>query len=106
MLKTAQNKNSIFIFAFALFCFAFPFRTVLYDNSLSRLDLTYALALNGTTRIDDYHGNTLDKAFVNGHYYCDKAPGLSLAGVPVLLALRPFVPQKALLPENMAVHYL
>lgn len=104
--QTGQNGTAVLLFVLMLFCFAFPFRGVLYDNVLSRLDLTYALVLHRTTRIDAYHSNTLDKALVKGHYYCDKAPGLSLAGVPVLVAITPFVPTEALRPENKVVHYI
>lgn len=52
-------------------------------NANSRFDLTRALIEHHTFRIDAYHGNTGDKSFFNGHYYSDKAPGLSLAAVPV-----------------------
>lgn len=51
-------------------------------NVSSRLNLTYALAEDGTFRIDAYHQNTGDKVFYRGHYYTDKAPGLSLLAVP------------------------
>jgi hypothetical protein len=52
-------------------------------NQYSRFDLTRALVEHHTFRIDAYHRNTGDKAFFNGHYYSDKAPGLALAAVPV-----------------------
>jgi len=47
------------------------------DNQivLSRLDLLHALVFEKTCAIDVYENNTLDKAFYQGHYYCDKAPG-------------------------------
>jgi tetratricopeptide (TPR) repeat protein len=51
-------------------------------NVSSRLNLTYALAEYGTFRIDAYHQNTGDKVFYRGHYYTDKAPGISLLAVP------------------------
>ncbi len=51
-------------------------------NVSSRLNLTYALAEYGTFRIDAYHHNTGDKVYYRGHYYSDKAPGLSLLAVP------------------------
>ncbi len=52
-------------------------------NAQSRLDLTRSIVEHHTLRIDSYHQNTGDKAFFKGHYYCDKAPGLSLAAVPI-----------------------
>lgn len=47
----------------------------------SRLALTRALVVDGTTRIDRWH-TTEDRASYNGHYYSDKAPGLSLLAIP------------------------
>jgi hypothetical protein len=34
--------------------------------------------------IDSYHVNTGDKAFFNGHYYSDKAPGTAFLASPVV----------------------
>lgn len=57
-------------------------------NQNSRLDLVRAIVEQGTLRIDDFHQNTQDKAFVNGHYYSDKAPGLALLAVPIAKAVQ------------------
>jgi hypothetical protein len=51
-------------------------------NQDSHFDLTRALVEQHTVRIDSYQANTGDKAFFNGHFYCDKAPGLSLLAAP------------------------
>lgn len=51
-------------------------------NTASRLMLVYALGDRGTIAIDGLHRQTGDLAFKDGHYYCDKAPGYSLIGVP------------------------
>lgn len=51
-------------------------------NQNVRFDLTRAVVERRTLTIDAYHENTLDKAFRNGHYYCDKPPGVSFLGVP------------------------
>lgn len=56
-------------------------------NEYSRYDLVRALVEDGTTSIDRYHENTGDKAFYDGHYYSDKAPGTAFLGVPVYLLL-------------------
>lgn len=61
-------------------------------NQNSRFALTMALVEQGTVQIDTYADNTGDYAMIDGHRYSDKAPGLSLAAVPVYLmtrALRP-----------------
>lgn len=60
-------------------------------NQNSRFDLVRAIVERGTLRIDDYHDNTNDKAFANGHYYSDKAPGLAFLAVPVAFAARPLM---------------
>jgi hypothetical protein len=60
-------------------------------NQNSRFDLVRAIVEQGTLRIDAYHENTDDKAFANGHYYSDKAPGLALLAVPIAMAARPLL---------------
>lgn len=57
-------------------------------NQNSRLDMVRAIVEQGTLRIDAFHQNTEDKAFANGHYYSDKAPGLALLAVPIAEILR------------------
>ena len=57
-------------------------------NQNSRLDLTRAIVEERTFRIDSFHDNTGDKAYFEGHYYSDKAPGLSLLAVPVWAVAR------------------
>jgi MFS family permease len=53
---------------------------------LSRLDLLHAL-VQGKVNIDSFHENTPDKAYYDGHFYSDKAPGtVALAFPPFALA--------------------
>jgi hypothetical protein len=56
------------------------------------LDLIYSGIDEGTLAIDDYHENTVDKAFKDGHYYTAGLPGPSLAGVPAYLAFKAVYP--------------
>ncbi len=42
-----------------------------------------ALAVHGEAHIDRYHTLTQDKAYINGHYYSEKAPLPALIMVPV-----------------------
>ena len=65
-------------------------------NPNSRLDLTRAWAEQHTLAIDDYVGNTGDWAYFNGHYYANKAPGLSLLAVPVWIATDILLPSTTL----------
>jgi hypothetical protein len=55
-------------------------------NESSRFDLTRSLVERGRLDIDPYHINTEDKAYRDGHYYSDKAPGAALLAVPVYAA--------------------
>jgi hypothetical protein len=57
-------------------------------NENSRYDLVLALVDDRTTVIDPYHLNTGDKAFFDGHYYSDKAPGSSFLAVPTYALMR------------------
>lgn len=57
-------------------------------NQNSRFNLVRSIVEQGSIRIDAYHRNTGDKAKVGPHFYSDKAPGLSLAAVPAVAALR------------------
>jgi hypothetical protein len=52
-------------------------------NVNSQFNMTRAIVERGTLAIDAYEQNTCDKAFYNGHFYCDKSPVNALLGVPV-----------------------
>ena len=67
-------------------------------NELSRFQAIYAIAEQGTFRIDDairLFGSREDQAFSGGHYYSNKAPGLAFAASPVYRALRLLFPAPA-----------
>lgn len=61
-------------------------------NQNSRFALTMAIVEHGRVWIDDYADTTGDYAAVGEHFYSDKAPGLSLAAVPVYAATRALQP--------------
>jgi len=69
-------------------------------NQNSRLDMVRAIIEQGTLRIDDFHQNTEDKAFVKGHYYSDKAPGLALLAVPIAKAAQALMRAAAVDPTS------
>jgi 4-amino-4-deoxy-L-arabinose transferase-like glycosyltransferase len=58
-------------------------------NATARADLVFAVADHGVLRIDDYHQNTGDKAYFEGHYYAVGSIGPSLLALPAYLALEP-----------------
>jgi hypothetical protein len=63
------------------------FSTVLNDNVQTRVALTLSMAEHHVVDINSQARFTADKAYFDGNYYSDKAPGLSLLSVPVALAL-------------------
>lgn len=83
---------------FALFCAYFsgffpPFSS---PNELSRFQTVVAFVESGTFAIDGELaalGDHEDKASAGGRFYSNKAPGLSLAAIPVYRVLRFFLPR-------------
>jgi hypothetical protein len=57
-------------------------------NQNSRFALVRAILERHTLRIDDYTAHTGDKALWQGHYYSDKAPGVSLLALAPVAAAR------------------
>jgi hypothetical protein len=93
--STQNSGSSIRIRALLIAAVVFISYAYFYQgggwNQNSRFDLVRAIVEQGTLRIDAYHQNTDDKAFANGHYYSDKAPGLALLAVPIAKATRPLL---------------
>jgi len=56
----------------------------------SRMDLVRAMVEDHTLNIDRFHHNTGDKAKFAGHFYSDKAPGLSIVALPAYALFRAF----------------
>jgi len=77
-----SSRVSLFI-GVVLFCSYAYFYSGTGANQNSHFDLTRALVEQHTIQMDAYQWNTGDAAFFQGHYYCDKAPGLSLLAAPV-----------------------
>ena len=57
-------------------------------QDITRLAATEAIVLDGSLRIDRWQDQTPDKAVYRGHYYSDKAPGLSFLALPSFVVLR------------------
>ncbi len=67
-------------------------------NTICRAAMTANLVQHGRIDIDGYDGFTRDKAFNEGHYYCDKAPGMSFLAAPAAFAFTRVIPVG---PENV-----
>lgn len=56
-------------------------------NEESRISLTKSISRENSFQIDIYANFTGDRAFYDGHYYSDKAPGTSFLATPISLIL-------------------
>jgi hypothetical protein len=88
--SSSIRLRALLIAAVVLFSYAYFYQGGGWNQN-SRFDLVRAIVEQGTLRIDAYHENTDDKAFANGHYYSDKAPGLALLAVPIAEVAKPLL---------------
>jgi hypothetical protein len=73
----------------------------LNPNNTIRLMSAIALAERGEARVDDLQALTIDKAEFDGHFYLDKAPGMTLLAIPaVTLADRIGPPRPSVVPAE------
>lgn len=79
----------------ALFLLVFVSSAFFYQaggwNQNSRFALVRAITNEHSLRIDPFQASTGDKAFFDGHYYSDKAPGVAFAATPAVLVARPIL---------------
>lgn len=80
--RKPDGKTEIKLFIFFFFVYSLFIHWAGW-NEYSRLDLTRAIVDEGRFEIDAYQNNTGDSAYYKGHYYSDKAPGMSFLGAPV-----------------------
>jgi len=76
-----RRRVSLPLFALVFGTYAYFYQAGGWNQN-SRFDLTRAVVEQGTLAIDAFQENTGDKAWRDGHWYTDKAPGLSLLAVP------------------------
>lgn len=84
---TLDKRLSWSVFALLFVSYAYFYQAGGWNEN-TRFDLVRAIVDDHTLSIDRYHENTGDKARFGGHYYSDKAPGLSFAAVPVYAVVR------------------
>ena len=94
-MPTDPTDRRIALALFAAFWASFaligPGFMVLNPNSISRMGYVFALVQDHVAHIDAVAAFTVDKAELGGHFYLDKAPGLSLMALPVIAILDPLV---------------
>jgi hypothetical protein len=90
---TPSRRHELLVLLLLLLCYGwFIPRAGRSDwNATARADLVFAVADHGVLRIDDYHQNTGDKAYFEGHYYAVGSIGPSLLALPAYLALEPLL---------------
>ncbi len=85
-IHSADRVAILVVFLAALISYACFSQSTENPNTRTRMFLTLALLQDGSTRIDQYHAYTLDRAVVGDHYHSEKAPGLSFSAIPAVAA--------------------
>lgn len=83
--RIGLRARALLLAAALLFSYAYFYQGTGWNQN-SHFDLARVLLEEHTVSIDHYQSGTGDKAFYQGHYYSDKAPGLSLLGLPAVAA--------------------
>ena len=83
-----MKKFTIYFILINLFFASFYLDSWQNANTTSRVLPVLSIVDLGTMRIDSFADKTIDKSFVNGHYYLDKAPLPSFIIIPFYAALK------------------
>jgi hypothetical protein len=73
----------------------------LNPNNATRMYAGMALVERGDARIDDFQALTIDKAQFGGHFYMDKAPGMTLLSLPAMALADRVGPPLASIPPTL-----
>lgn len=92
-LTPEERPSALAILAAALILMGSVHSSNTSWNVNARMATVFAIVDHGVLHIDDYDDEhealpTMDKATFNGHFYSDKAFGVSLLGVPVYAAMQ------------------
>ena len=86
-MQPANKRTAIIIGAALFFTYAYFYQAGGWNQN-SRFALIRAIIERHTLKIDAYQLHTGDRAFFEGHYYTDKAPGASLIALGPVAAAR------------------
>lgn len=89
----SSKKLKVFLTAFLIFSLFIRWPGM---NENSRFFLTQSVVNQDNLNIDENYNSTCDRSLFHGHYYSDKAPGLSFLATPAYLFsqfLSSFIPQ-------------
>lgn len=96
------DKKELKLFLTFLLLYSFFIRWEGWNEN-TRLDLIRAIVEEHRLTIDSYYRNTGDRSIYQGHYYSDKAPGMSFIGAPIYFAL--YTGYNTLVPESIRRKY-
>src|ERR1700730_17820839 len=88
--RTPSTRNQRIGFAFfwlIVLCYAYFIATEANWNTESHLYPAFSIIDHGTVSIDAYQQRLGDKSKFQGHWYSDKAPGVSFLALPAYAAL-------------------
>lgn len=86
MLERARLRAPALLFALVWLSCVWFGSWVFNPNNATRLFAAIAIAETGDARIDGFADMTIDKALFDGHFYLDKAPGMTLMALPFVAA--------------------
>ncbi len=90
--STRKQRTGFALFWLIVLAYAYFISSTPNFNAESHLYVAASVVDHQTLSIDAYHRRLGDESLLTGHYYSDKAPGLSLLAIPVYGALRMFFP--------------
>jgi hypothetical protein len=90
--KDRRESIGLTFFWLVVLAYAYFIPSSLDWNTESHLYPAFSIVDHHTLSIDRYQAGLGDKSYARGHYYSDKAPGLSFLAVPVYAALRLVLP--------------
>ena len=90
--STLRQRQGLALFWLLVVCYAYFIPMGPNWNADSRLYTTFAIVDHHTLTIDAYRQRLGDISFARGHYYSDKAPGLSLLAVVPYIGLHMVLP--------------
>jgi hypothetical protein len=91
-LKDRRENIGLTLFWLVVLAYAYFIPSGLDWNTESHLYPAFSIVDHHTLSIDAYQAGLGDKSYARGHYYSDKAPGLSFLAVPIYAALRLVLP--------------
>ncbi len=83
-----RNRIGIAIFLLLFFSYCYFFQPPWNWNSVPRIGLGISMVEDGSLDINQFALATGDKAYYEGNYYSDKAPGMTFIAIPAIAATK------------------